>query len=338
MRRHIRPFLSNMLGSILIIITALVVFLFVGWSRPSKDTEYGMTFSRTYAKNDLELNPDAVLASALDDLRIRRFRIPAYWNLLEPSENQWDFTDLDKDINAIAARKGTVVLAIGQKLPRWPECWTPSWLKKMTAAEQHDRTLKYLREVVTRYRSNPTIVGWQVENEPHFAYGDCSTMNVQTLRSELDLARQLDPKRPVFSTDSGELSLWATFGSAVDKLGVSVYRVVRNPRIGTWSYWFLPPYFYQRKALLLKPLGLKGIYVSEFQMEPWSNAPLLKTPIDDQLKTMDVERMKKNFTYASKMGVSPVDFWGVEWWYWMKEKQGHPEFWQTAKQFYTAQE
>lgn len=333
--RFKRPsMLTIFLWALGIAILALAAFLFVGWPSVTPNLQVGMTFSRPYARDDLKLDPDAVLAAALDDLGIRRFRIPATWKFVEPTSTQWDFTDLDKDIAAISDRGGTVVLAVGEKLPRWPECWGPDWWKKLPRDEQRMYTLRYIEKVVRRYKDTPAIVEWQVENEPHFVYGDCPAPDLNFLKQEVALVRSLDPTRPVATTDSGELSAWLTFGKTVDKLGISVYRVVRNPLIGTWRYFFIPPWFYERKGMLVSLFGVHDIYVSEFQMEPWSNKPLTDTPIADQMDTMDLKQMQSNFWFAERMHITPVDFWGVEWWYWMKEKQGHPEFWDAAKAFY----
>lgn len=314
---------------------ALLAFLFIGVAKKSPATTYGVTWSRRYAW-ELGLDPDKTLAAALDDIGIRRFRVPAYWGLLESAPGAWDFSSLDRDVAAIGKRNGKIILAVGEKLPRWPECWGPAWWKKLPQNEQRLKTLEYLETVVTRYRGDAAIAAWQVENEPHFSYGDCPAADPDFLQQEIARVRKLDPTRPVYTTDSGELSLWATFGKMVDALGVSTYRVVRNKWFDGWNftYWWIPPYFYERKALLARPFGVKEIYVSEFQMEPWSNKTLLETPVDDQLSSMSLSQMRSNFSFAERMGVPAVDFWGIEWWYWMKDKQGHPEFVNEAKTFW----
>lgn len=320
--------------AIVIAILLLAAFLFVGWPKVSTGVTYGMTFSRAYAEDDLGLDADAVLKGAIDDLGIRRFRIPVTWNTVEPTPGVYDFGPLDRDIAVVADAGGSVVLAIGEKVPRWPECWAPDWWKALPREEQRQKTLAFIETLVTRYRETPAIVAWQVENEPHFLYGECPIPDMGFLKQEIDLVRRLDSTRPVGTTDSGELSAWLTFGRTVDTLGVSVYRVVKNPLIGTWRYIFIPSWFYERKALLVSLFGVHDIYVSEFQMEPWSDHPLTETSIDDQLSTMNLDQMRKNFGFAERMGITPIDFWGVEWWYWMKETQGHPEFWEEAKIFY----
>ncbi|MFA5935339.1 MAG: beta-galactosidase [Patescibacteria group bacterium] len=309
-------------------------FLLTDSPQRNREVDFGMTFSRPYARDELGLDADRVLTASLDELGIRRFRIGAYWNFIEPQKGDWNFDDLDRDIREIEARGGSIVLAVGQKLPRWPECWAPEWSKQLSSSDREAATLQYIETVVTRYRENKTIIAWQIENEPHFEYGECPKTDPAFHAQEVDLVRSLDGTRPVVTTDSGELSLWTTFGRSVDALGISVYRVVQNPTIGIWRYWFIPPSFYRRKAQILQPFGVHTIYVSEFQMEPWSNKPLPQTPVEDQMKTFNLAQMKKNIAYAKRMGISPIDFWGVEWWYWMKEKREHPEFWEMAKTIY----
>ncbi|MFZ2804138.1 MAG: hypothetical protein WA001_02865 [Patescibacteria group bacterium] len=331
---HLILLLASVIG---LIATAIGAFLFIGWPTETKDVTYGVTFSAPYAQS-LGLDPEHVLTVALDEIGIRRFRIPAYWKTLEPTQGTWDFSSVDQELSDISQRKGTVVLAVGEKLPRWPECWQPDWWKKLSTADQEKTTLNYLETVVTRYRDNPTINAWQVENEPHFSYGDCKETDPNFLKEEIALVRGLDPTRPVYTTDSGELSLWL-LGSEVDKLGVSVYRVVRNPMLGKFNvrYWFVPPYLYERKADILKLFGLKDLYVSEFQMEPWSNTDLPHTAIDDQLSSMNLTQMQSNFWFAQHMGIHTIDFWGLEWWVWMNDKWGHPEFLQAAEAFWKNQ-
>lgn len=309
-------------------------FLFVGIPKLTPGLQPGMTFSAPYAE-ELGLDPKETLRIALDEVGIRQFRLAAYWKRIEPEPGNTNFTELDNQLQEIGARGGKVILAIGEKLPRWPECWEPDWWKQLPREEQRKKTLRWLETVVMRYRDNQTISAWQVENEPHFAYGDCPTPDYLFIKSETDFVRGLDPTRQIYTTDSGELSSWLTLGPFVDKLGVSVYRVVRNPLLGNynWEYWFLPPYIYQRKALLTRLFGVKEVYVSEFQMEPWSNMSLPQTPIKDQLSTMDLAQMKKNFAFAERMGFTHIDFWGIEWWAWMSG-QGHPEFLQEAKRFW----
>lgn len=322
----------KIVGLILAICFVVIIcgFLAMSLRMPVQQTS-GVTFSRPYAL-ELKLNPDEVLAASLDDLKVRHFRIPAYWSLLEPQKGQWDWSWLDSELDSIAAKQGSVVLAVGEKLPRWPECWIPDWAVNLPDNDREQAVLDYLNQVINRYKNHPAVKGWQVENEPGFPFGKCPETAAGLFDKEINLVRSLDTK-PIATTDSGELSFWS-LGSKVDRLGVSVYRVVIAP-LGIFHYWFVPPQFYLRKGQAMSLLwGIKDFYISEFQMEPWTKrASLVETPIDEQMQTFDLKQMKNNINFAENSGISTIDYWGVEWWYWMKT-QNHPEFWETAKSIF----
>ncbi|MFA6504291.1 MAG: beta-galactosidase [Patescibacteria group bacterium] len=290
---------------------------------------FGVTFSKPYAE-EFKLNPDEVLTAILDDLGVRRFRIPAYWSLIEAKQGSWDWTWLDDELDAISARNGKVVLAIGEKLPRWPECWIPDWAIKLPESEREKAASDYLEKTVMRYKNNPSIISWQVENEPSFTFGICPQTRKGFFDDEVKLIHNLDD-RPIATTDSGELAFWS-IGKKVDQLGVSVYRVVIGP-LGTLRYWFVPPQFYLRKGQILSSFwGFTNFYISELQMEPWTKRPsLLETPLDEQMRTFDLQQMQDNIDFAKNSGISTIDLWGVEWWYWMKTVNNRPEFWDAAK-------
>jgi hypothetical protein len=298
----------------------------------NNDFQAGVTFSRPYAE-DLGVSPDEALIASLDELGVRHFRIPAYWNLLQPSKYTWDWEWLDRDLNAIAEREGSVTLAIGHKLPRWPECWSPTWVYGYSEAELEEAVKYYLKEVVTRYKDHPAVTSWQVENEPNFPFGICPEIRKDFIDEEIAYVRELDHTKPIATTDSGELTLWG-LGNKVQHLGFSVYRVVKSP-VGIFRYWFVPPQLYLRKSQVAKLFyGTEKIYVSEFQMEPWVDTTIPEATLDEQYKTFDLKQMQNNIAYAKKMGVPRIDFWGVEWWYYMKVTHDTPEFWEEAKNLF----
>jgi hypothetical protein len=291
-----------------------------------------VTFSHVYAE-DLGLNWRETLTSTLDDLGVRYFRIPVYWKIVEPEQERFDWQTVDYQMDEIGRRGGKVLLAIGAKVPRWPECWIPDWATFHGIAGERASRLRYMEEAVNRYKDHPALLAWQVENEALFAFGLCPKPNREFLKREVDLVRNLDISHAVVTTDSGELSTWISVASLVDKMGVSVYRVVTTFWGAVWEYTFVPPYWYARRALLVSP-WVDEIFVSEFQMEPWANDSLRVTPIDVQFRTFDIGQMRKNFDFAERMRMNEIYFWGVEWWYWMKTRQNDDRFWETAKEFF----
>ncbi len=318
------------LGAILI---ALALFLFLPLPSKQVNVRPGVTFSQTYASS-LGLNWREALVATLDDLGVKKFRIPAYWSVVQPSRDHFDWSSLDFQMDEIGMREGKVLLAVGLKLPRWPECWMPEWAKELETDDERAARLEYLHAVVERYKTHPALEAWQVENEALFPFGECPRPSRAFLKEELKLVRDLDPNHPAVTTDSGELSTWLRTAPLTDRLGISVYRVVRLPWGSVWPYFWAPPHMYRRHAALVRP-WVDEIFVSEFQMEPWVEKAITETPLKEQFETFDTDRMRANFSYAERMGISDIYFWGIEWWWWMKTQKGDERFWEEAKQFFS---
>src|SRR3989344_8838150 len=91
---------------------------------------YGVTFSTLQAEQ-LGLDWQSVYIAMLDDLKVRDIRIPAYWQRVEPKKDTYDWSELDFQITEARARDAHVILAVGRRLPRWPECHIPDWAQKL---------------------------------------------------------------------------------------------------------------------------------------------------------------------------------------------------------------
>ena len=61
---------------------------------------WGADFTGLYSK-ELGLDEKEVLLAALDDLKIREFRLAAYWSEIERERGVYDFSNLDWQIDAI---------------------------------------------------------------------------------------------------------------------------------------------------------------------------------------------------------------------------------------------
>jgi len=308
-------------------------FLWIGNPKASAPPQkIGVTFSAPYAR-ELGLNWRDALTAILDDLDVRQFRIPAYWSIVEPSEGQFNWSETDFEMDEIGRRNGRVTMAVGAKLPRWPECWIPEWAASKPTREAQAARMNYLEAVVARYKNHPALEAWQVENEALFPFGVCPKPDRAFFKQEIELVRTLDPNHPVYTTDSGELSTWISVGALVDQLGVSVYRVVLTPKGKIWRYTWIPPYWYARRAALVS-FAVKNVYISEFQMEPWAN--VAADPLSVQFRTFTPAHMASNFAFANRMGIREISFWGVEWWWWMKTKHNDSRFWDLARIYFHA--
>lgn len=104
------------------------------------------------------------------------------WSVMEPQDGVFDFAWLDRAIGVLAARNIKVVLGT-------PSATVPPWLWQKTpdialvneagiplnygsrrdysptnaAYQQH--VVRIVRQMASRYRDNPNVIGWQIDNE-----------------------------------------------------------------------------------------------------------------------------------------------------------------------------
>lgn len=301
-----------------------------------QDTEFGVTFSRQQAEG-FGLDWKRAYIDILDDLGVRNLRLSAYWSDIEPEKGVFNFEILDWQIKEAKSRDAQILLAIGRKVPRWPECHIPEWANGLSRDAQNDAVQDMLRVVVARYADEESIWAWQVENEPLFPFGVCPPIDQEFFEEEVLLVRSLDSSRPIVTTDSGEMSFWIEAGSQGDIFGTTMYKVVQGRGIGFFSYDFIPAAFYRKKAAVLKNLlvNLDDVIIVELQAEPWlAGIPTSVATLDRQFGRFGLERFQKHIRYARAVGYSRTYLWGVEWWAWLNTEAGHPEFWDEAKKLF----
>lgn len=316
------------------LIVALLLVWFVSLFAPkAQKVAYGVTFSYPYAQS-LGLDWKQTFQDILNDLKPKYLRLSAYWDATEPNKDQYNFDDLDYQIDQTSGHNTQVVLAVGRRLPRWPECHDPGWIQNLSPSALETAQLSYVETVVRRYQNYTNVSAWEVENEPFLStFGICPPLNTSLLDSEIALVKKLDPSRPVIITDSGELNWWFSASARGDIFGTTFYRYVFSDVLKRyWTNFYFLPIFYRFKAGLIEMLHPgKQIAIMELEAEPWTTAGIPNTPIDEQFKTMSLDHFNTIVSYARATGFSPQYLWGVEWWYWMKQHD-HPEFWDRVKQ------
>jgi len=294
---------------------------------------YGVTYSHKYAQ-ELGLNWQDAFSNMIDDLGVRNFRLMAYWDGIEQIPGQYDFSELDWLLRRAQYSGAQVIMVVGRRQPRWPECHQPAWVEDLSLTGQQAEELNMIKNTVSYLKKYPNIVAWQVDNEPFLSvFGECLPVDKDFYQQKLDLVRSLD-NRPTIMTDSGELSTWVTSANLNPILGTSIYRHVWNQYYGDFIYPMPPVYYYWKYRILQRFTPLEEVFVSELQQEPWSDQELTKTSLADQFASIDLDKFVKNIKYVEKIGFSKVYLWGAEWWYWLKVKQGDDGFWQAAKQVF----
>ena len=163
-------------------------------------------------------------------------RLPVYWDAVEPREGDFDFKELDAQLDLIAAhnRAGRhhpatrVVLVVGVRNLGSPEVFIPDWY-----AEQHlpqslgdvaasDAHRGYLAEVVARYAHHRLLYAWQIQNEPlddvTAGYAGHVGLGTQLLDDEIGVLRGIDQVHQVVVTT------YNSAGLNLDAVGASILR------------------------------------------------------------------------------------------------------------------
>ena len=319
------------------LLVVLLVFLFFYLiHKPVPDKiVYGMSFNTFYAE-DLGLDWQETYDAILDDLGVRHLRLAAHWPMVEPRDDVYDFSKLDYQIKRADEVGAEVILGVGRRLPRWPECHIPTWAKDLTWEQQQEKILDYMAIVVNRYKDQDVVKLWQVENEPFlevFAKEHCGDSDEDFFAKQISHMKTLDSDRQLLVTDSGNLGTWHKAYRHGDVFGTSVYIHFWNPELGQFRT-VLPPWFYRLKENIMKLIyGDRETLLIELSAEPWLLEPITDVPIEIQYSRMDAEKLEDIISYAEKTRFSQQYLWGAEWWYWLNEN-GHPEMWAKGKELF----
>lgn len=335
-RKILFGFLGVIVASILVV-GGVFVFLFVGETEPAENITWGATFTR-HQTGELGLDYQETFLALLDDAGIRNFRLPVYWNEVEPEQGQFDFSQWDWELAELEKRGGKAFLAVGFKLPRWPECRMPEWAEGLSKEEREEATLDMIEVVVNHFKDHPAVFAWQIENEPFLSFGLCpeSHIDEDQVDKEIALVRELDSSRPIILTDTGEHSFWFKSPGKADIFASTLFRIIHDPTIGYVEYPY-PAVMYHRKAQwahLWNPDT--RIIIGELQAEPWVEwQPISAHSLETQYKTMSPEQLRENLEFAKNTGFDEFYLWGSEWWYWTV-KQGETEIWEIVDELFQA--
>jgi len=315
---------------------AFLIFLgyfFVGKPPSQEEILWGVNFSQKHASL-LGLDWKEVFLALIKDLGVKRLKISTHWDLIQPERKEYRFEDLDWQIKTAKKYGVKVILVIGMKTPRWPECHIPSWARTLSKKDQQYYILKLLRKIVLRYKKYDNIWAWQIENEPFFPFGECPWRDKEFLKKEIQLVKSLDKKRPIVISDSGEGSFWVKAARLGDIVGITIYRKVWVKELKIYFKYPFPPVFYYKKANLIKKIFKKNVICIELQAEPWGPTLLYDLSLKEQEKTMNLEQFRKNIEFAKNTGLKEFYLWGGEWWYWLKKVHGKDGIWNEAMKLF----
>lgn len=309
----------------------LIFILSRGHVYKPKDINYGLTFSHKQAE-ELNLDWQQTFLDILNELKVKKLRLPAYWDEIEEKNSKYNWQDLDWQITQASKENVEIILAVGGRLPRWPECHFPEWAQNIEKEKREERILKYIEAVINRYKNNKNIIAWQIENEPFLShFGKCPKFDKKFLEKEIKLARSLDD-RDIVVTDSGELSIWVGAAKRADIFGTTMYRDTYSQFLGKYVHYPITPGFFRLKKNIARIFAQPDKWiVIELQAEPWGPKPYQDLSEEEKSKTMNLQKFKEMISFSSKTGFQEFYLWGVEWWYWEKENNNNPDLWEYAK-------
>ncbi len=322
----------------IIILWVTMMYSVAQWyiaGQADKPLKYGVTFIPSYAEY-LGVDPKETMKAMIDELGIRQFRLVSYWTEGERVQGTYDFSTLDWQFKMAEESGSKVSLAIGLRQPRWPECHMPDWAEKMPKEQWSVLLKNYMEKVITRYKDNPVLESYQLENEYFLkVFGICPDHSRDRLVDEYNFVKTLDNTRPLIVSRSNNGVGLPVGKPRPDVSAVSVYKRVWDKTLTHRYFEYpFPAWFYASLAGGGKIVINRDLILHELQAEPWLPEGYkindLAT-IDEQNKSMDAARLKTRIDYGRATGMKEIYLWGAEWWYWRKVVANDPSLWDTAK-------
>ena len=326
-----------------LVIFLAIVFLFTATSygvaqwyigkHADQPLTLGTTFVSDYAQS-FGLDPKETLNAILGDLKLKQIRLVSYWKYIEPTPGAYDFSGLDWQF-AMANQYGAKVsLAIGLRQPRWPECHQPAWALAEPKSQWQPQLYKFMKVVVDRYKNNPALESYELENEFFMeVFGTCTDFDRSRLVAEFKMVKAWDPSRPVVISRSNNWIGIPIGQPTPDQFGISVYKRVWDKSLTHRYFEYpLPAWFYASLAGWEQILSGRDMIIHELQAEPWPPTDIHQASLQEQYKSMDAKRLKDRIAYGEATGMRTIALWGAEWWYFVKTKQNDPSVWNVVKQ------
>ena len=296
----------------------------------------------------------------LEAMHFKVIRLSAYWDQVDSA----GYDQLDWLMQESAASGQPVVLSVGMKGVGWPEFYIPSEFTPATA-DGGDvgadpvltaGVLDFIQATVERYRANPQLVAWQVENEPLNPAGPHRWLiGKDLLAKEVAAVKAADGSRPLIvsafghfnmlfdhaSNRSGfDLGSLLGFQSATaesqslglldrqDILGLDLYTEIGYRFLGQDGVSHAGPDWADKAGHWRGVASSQGkrAWITEAQAEPW------EASIDsygDPKSTLAAD-IGSRFESIRAQGFGTILLWGAEYWLW-KADNGDPSWLDAVK-------
>ncbi|HET9098573.1 MAG TPA: beta-galactosidase [Candidatus Saccharimonadales bacterium] len=327
---------------LLLLIVSLGIFGIGEWyirSEAHIPLQLGVSFIPDYAQS-LGLDPQNTM-DALTSIGVKQFRLVSYWSDLEPSPGKYDFSQLDWEFQKAVKAHASVILTLGLRQPRWPECHAPTWVNTSAPESQWEpQLLQFMSAVINRYKNSPALEKYQLENEYFLqGFGNCTNDSRSRLVSEYNLIKKLDPAHPVVVGRSNNAIGFPDGAPKPDEYGISVYKRVWDAGV-THRYleYPFPAWYYAFLAGWQKIFLHRDMMIDELQAEAWPphGQTITQTSLTEQNKSINASRLMNRFAFGKATGMKQIEMWGAEYWYYRKVILHDPSLWNVAKKEFSS--
>jgi hypothetical protein len=299
----------------------------------------------------------------LEAMHFRVIRLSTYWDQVDRE----GYDQLDWLMSEARKSHQPIALTVGMKALGWPEFFIPASAVPVGGLHQgqdvatdsafREAALSFVDATVDRYRDNPVLIAWQVENEPFNRAGPQRLwIDAEFLRDEIASVRALDGHhRPVivnafshfnlvfdqasarqgfdfrqwlgFDADSAERDGLSVLGRG-DVLGLDVYTAIGYQFLGSDHMSHADGDWPDRLARVRELAHKQGklAWITEAQAEPWESSDLnYANP-----KSTSPSAIRGIFANLKDAGFTTVLFWGSEYWLWRAD-QGDTRWVDTIK-------
>ena len=299
----------------------------------------------------------------LEAMHFRVIRLSTYWDQVDRE----GYDQLDWLMSEARKSHQPVALTVGMKALGWPEFFIPASAVPVGGLHQgqdvatdspfREAALSFVDATVDRYRDNPVLIAWQVENEPFNRAGPQRLwIDAEFLRDEIASVRAMDGHhRPVivnafshfnlvfdqasarqgfdfrqwlgFDADSAERDGLSVLGRG-DVLGLDVYTAIGYQFLGSDHMSHADGDWPDRLARVRELAHKQGklAWITEAQAEPWESSDLnYANP-----KSTSPSAIRGIFANLKDAGFTTVLFWGSEYWLWRAD-QGDTRWVDTIK-------
>lgn len=302
-------------------------------SSPEK-VEYGVTFSYPFAQA-LGLDWHKAYQELLREAGLQHLRLPVYWDQVEPIQGQYRWSVLDWQLEQAALAKVKVLLILGHRASRYPECYMPAWVQQYDTVAFKDALLQLVKAAVEHFQQFDAVEAWQLENEPFASHWGLGCHNVTALlNDEIQVVKENDAsQRPTVLTYFNAPWFLGQHRNVLklnsDVIAATVFDKIWVAAAAGFNQWRLQTAIFNGYAKILhlgaaSPVSLayqkhlaqqrhKDLWVVELQAEPWGPDSITHMSRQEASQSMNPHQLAWLDAFVRSNGVSRVYFWGVEW-------------------------